>query len=144
MIKSVSTGLGIMGLSILVGIFLFAQYVTHAYNLHFPPSLIGIAIIFILFICLKRVPKAVESAAQPLLKNMSLFFVPAIVGVLAFKDLLFNHAFAIFCAIFVSTILSLGITALFAQMCLREQDFDAADNPPVDAPKGSDGHNESR
>ena len=58
------------------------------------------------------VPEAIGNAADALLRNLSLLFVPAAVGVIQYLGLLRQHAGGIVIAIVVSTLLALVVTAL--------------------------------
>ena len=75
----------------------------------------GIAILFIGFVLAKCVPKAISLAATFLLSHMSLFFIPAIVAIVNFVDLISIFPLALILSIVVSTIISLAITALISQ-----------------------------
>jgi holin-like protein len=77
--------------------------------------LLGIAALFIIFITIKCIPTSIEIAAKPLLGHMSLFFIPAIVAIVNFTDLITAFPLALILSIIVSTLVSLAITALLSQ-----------------------------
>ena len=96
--------------------------------------MLGIAALFVGFVTIKCIPKSIEIAAKPLLGNMSLFFIPAIVAIVNFTDLITAYPLALILAIIVSTLVSLVITALVSQrlMYMLNPDASKANNNPVD------------
>lgn len=77
--------------------------------------MLGIAVLFLGFITIGCVPRSIELAAAPLLGHMSLFFIPAIVAIVNFIDLIVAFPLALILSIVVSTLISLAITALISQ-----------------------------
>lgn len=104
-----------VGLIILVGLYVIAQYVSEFYALSMPPAILGIAALFIFFIVVQRVPKSIRLAGQPLLTHMSLFFIPAIVAIINYLDLIKAFPLALLLAVVITTLISLAITAWIAQ-----------------------------
>jgi holin-like protein len=84
-----------------------------------PPALLGIAVLFVFLLLIKRVPKCISIAAGPLLAHMSLFFIPVIVAIVNFTDLLAAFPLALFLSIVVSTLVSLAITAVISQRLMN-------------------------
>ncbi|WP_334057251.1 CidA/LrgA family protein [Alteromonas sp. S005] len=84
-------------------------------DLPIPGPLVGLCLLLgMLFISPKlEVPTALFVTFP--LKHMSLFFVPAVLGVSIYWDDIQANALAIAIAIILTTSLSLGITAWFAQ-----------------------------
>ena len=78
----------------------------------------GILGIFLVFISLQCVPKPIDKVGKSLTKHMSLFFVPAIVAIIEYFDVILANVYAIFGAVIVSTMLSLAITAWLSQKLL--------------------------
>jgi holin-like protein len=103
------------------------------FDITIPPALLGIAVLFISLLLLKKVPKSVSVAASPLLAHMSLFFIPAIVAIVNFIDIIVSFPLALFLAIVVSTLISLAITALISQRLMHSLNSrPLADNLPAD------------
>lgn len=76
-----------------------------------PPALVGLLLLLVGLILRGRPASAVGVAASPLLKHMSVLFVPAVLGVGLYWQDIQQQAWSLFVAIVVTTTLSLGITA---------------------------------
>lgn len=110
----------------LSSLFLLADYLLTYFQIETPPALLGIAALFIGFVTIKCVPKSIELAATPLLGHMSLFFIPAIVAIVNFIDLIVAFPLALILSIVVSTLVSLAITALISQRLMYMLNPDVA------------------
>lgn len=77
-----------------------------------PGSVIGMLLLFLSLFFKILNPENVRAAATTITKNMAVFFVPAAVGLMAYWELVSKNLVAIFLAIAVSTILTLGTVAL--------------------------------
>lgn len=64
---------------------------------------------------------AVAAAAQLLLNHLSLFFVPAGVGVIAHLDLVSAYGLRLLAVVVLSTWIGLAVTALVLRALLRER-----------------------
>lgn len=58
------------------------------------------------------VPKPIHDAAHGILRNLSLLFVPAAVGIVQQADVLATHGVALIAALVVSTVAAMVVTAL--------------------------------
>ena len=68
----------------------------------------------------KQAPAALGAVADAILKNLSLLFVPAAVGVIQHGALIWRNGIAILLTLIVSTVLTLSVTALvFARLSAR-------------------------
>ena len=103
-------------------IFTTSDYLLTIFDVAIPAGLFGILVLFLWFVVLRCVASPIKMAAQPLLSHMSLFFLPAIVGIVNYTDLLATHALALILAIVVATLLSLLITALISQWLFNKMD----------------------
>ena len=63
----------------------------------------------------KGIPEDLAAVGDNLLKNLSLLFVPAGVGVMVYGALFAREAVAIVAALIGSTVITIGITALIMQ-----------------------------
>lgn len=79
-------------------------------NLSLPGSLTGLILLAIALATGLLPMRFVEQTADALLGEMSLFFVPAGVGLILYADLLFQNSVAIILTILISTLVVLGIT----------------------------------
>lgn len=93
------------------GLFIFAQYLVQWLHLPLPANLIGMVLMLALILC-RIVPLAwVRAGARWLLAEMLLFFVPAVVAVVNYSQLLLVEGWRIFAVIALSTLMVLGATA---------------------------------
>ncbi len=67
----------------------------------------------------KDVPLELEKVSDTLLQNLSLLFVPAAVGIIQHFDLLKSFGLGILVTLLVSTIITLGATALIFEHLSR-------------------------
>ena len=76
-----------------------------------PGPVAGMAILFAGLITRGGIPDELASVADVLLKNLSLLFVPAGVGVMLHVQLLQREWLPLTAALIVSTLLTIGVTA---------------------------------
>ncbi len=93
------------------GLFVFAEYLVNWLNLPLPANLVGMVLMLALIVC-RIVPlKWVRAGSRWLLAEMLLFFVPAVVAVVNYAQLLMVDGWRIFLVIALSTMMVLGATA---------------------------------
>lgn len=93
------------------GLFIFAQYLVAWLHLPLPANLVGMVLMLTLIVC-RIVPlKWVRAGAHWLLAEMLLFFIPAVVAVVNYTQLLLVDGWRIFAVIAISTLMVLGTTA---------------------------------
>jgi len=109
---------GICGFAVLCCIYFISLFLFHYFAIPLPPALIGIFILLILFLLLRRVPVAITQSARPLLAYMGLFLLPALISVLLYGDLFEQHYIALMIAVLLSTLVSLGVTLWLSQRIL--------------------------
>ncbi|MEW9799327.1 CidA/LrgA family protein [Alteromonas sp. CYL-A6] len=109
----------VMGWAGILGCFFFGNAVVAVTHIPLPPALIGLMTLLVFLIVRGRPAEAVALAGAPLLKHMSLLFVPAVLGVTLYWSDIQAHALALFVSIVITTIISLAITAISADKILR-------------------------
>ena len=93
------------------GLFIFAEHLVRWAHLPLPANLVGM-VLMLLLIVFRIVPLAwVRAGSRWLLAEMLLFFVPAVVAVVNYAQLLMIDGWRIFSVIALSTLLVLGCTA---------------------------------
>jgi Putative effector of murein hydrolase LrgA len=93
------------------GLFVLAEYLVIWLHLPLPANLVGMLILLMLILC-RIVPlRWVRAGAAWLLAEMLLFFVPAVVAVVNYAQLLMVDGWRICLVIALSTLLVLGATA---------------------------------
>lgn len=102
------------------GILVFGAYylglvVTHLFALPLPGPLAGLLILLTFLFVFPLYERHVAAFATVPLKHMSLLFVPAVLSVTLFWSDIQQNSIALFIAIVLTTVLSLGITAWYSQ-----------------------------
>ena len=93
------------------GLFVFAEYLVDWLNLPLPANLVGMVLMLTLILCRALPLSWVRAGARLLLAEMLLFFVPAVVAVVNYAQLLMVDGWRIFAVIALSTLMVLGATA---------------------------------
>lgn len=120
--KAISSTLGFIGI---VSCYLTGEWVVQITHVPLPGALIGMLLLLVILLFRQRSPGAVAQVAQPLLGHMTLLFVPAVVGVMAFWPEVKQNLTGIILALVITTVLSMGITARIAQQILKRKVQDA-------------------
>ena len=89
---------------------LAGEVVVRALGITFPGPVLGMGMLFAGVLAAGHSGAALDGVADTLLKNLSLLFVPAAVGVMQQAGLIAANALAIFAALAVSTLLTLVVT----------------------------------
>ncbi len=106
----------LFGLFVLLACQLAGEVIARGLGLPIPGPVIGIVLLFALLTIHGRMKKAeqgdVAKAADGLLANLGLVFVPAGVGISQHYQLIFDNGIALIAALVVSTALTLIVTVL--------------------------------
>ncbi|MDK8180009.1 CidA/LrgA family protein [Paenibacillus sp. UMB4589-SE434] len=106
---------GLIGFAILVGFNLAGVWLHNTLHIPLPGNVLGL-VLFLAALGLKVIRlEWVERSAQYLLKHMLLFFIPYVVGIIAFFPVLEAHWFSIFAGIGGSTLAVLYVTGMVAK-----------------------------
>ncbi|MFU0887517.1 CidA/LrgA family protein [Kluyvera sichuanensis] len=93
------------------GLFVFADYLVNRWHLPLPANLVGMVLLLALIVCHIVPLKWVRAGSRWLLAEMLLFFVPAVVAVVNYAQLLMVDGWRIFVVIALSTVMVLAATA---------------------------------
>ena len=93
------------------GLFVCAEYLVNWLHLPLPANLVGMLMLLMLIVCRVIPLNWVRAGARWLLAEMLLFFVPAVVAVVNYAQLLMIDGWRIFLVIGLSTTMVLGATA---------------------------------
>lgn len=93
------------------GLFVFADYLVNRWHLTLPANLVGMVLLLALIVCHIVPLKWVRAGSRWLLAEMLLFFVPAVVAVVNYAQLLMVDGWRIFVVIALSTMMVLAATA---------------------------------
>ncbi|NMH59345.1 CidA/LrgA family protein [Alteromonas ponticola] len=91
------------------------------FSLPLPGALLGLGLLSALMALSKALARAISRAAQPILANMSFFFIPAVLGIAIYWSILQANLLAILLAIVGSTVVSLGVSYWLAKKLLSRQ-----------------------
>ena len=80
-----------------------------------PASLLGLLVLLLGLVWLKRIPHALLTVSQFVLGHMLVLFVPATMGILLYGETLADNLLWLVLSIVISTLISLGITAWVCQ-----------------------------
>ncbi|MCK8585811.1 CidA/LrgA family protein [Yersinia ruckeri] len=102
-----------------VGLFVISEQLVRVFHLPLPANIVGMLLLLALFV-LRIMPMGwVKAGSRWLLAEMLLFFVPAVVAVVNYAQLLLVDGWKIFAVIAVSTTLTLAATALVVDRVYR-------------------------
>ncbi len=91
---------------------LLGELLVGALSLPVPGPVVGMVLLFVYLLVRGQVPNALSEVGGTLQKYMSLLFVPAGAGVMLHFKLIGDAALPIGAAIIISTVLTIGATAL--------------------------------
>ena len=121
----------IAALAALLGCQLAGEVLVRAFALPLPGPVVGLGLLFAALVLRGRraglvegeVPAELGQVTDALLRNLSLLFIPASVGVVKYLDVLRDRAVPILLAIAVSTTLALIVTAVTFRFVSRLHAF---------------------
>jgi putative effector of murein hydrolase LrgA (UPF0299 family) len=79
-------------------------------------AVFGFILLFLDLVRIGHVPETLGNIADRLIQSFGLFFVPAGIGVLAYKDQIRADGFAIALAVLAGTLVTIGATAITAAL----------------------------
>ena len=88
-------------------------------NLKIPGPVLGMILLFVTLLLMRRIPESLSFTSDNLLKHLSLLFVPAGVGVVTHLQRIGSEWFPIVTTLFVSTLVSMAVTAWVMQWMVR-------------------------
>ncbi len=118
----------VRGLTLLLLFQFLGELVSRAFNLPIPGSVLGMGLLLLALMAKWVDIKWFEEAAELLLSNMALFFVPAGVGVMVYGDLIAAEWLPITVATVLSTFVVMAVTGKLAQKLESSHSNDGADD----------------
>lgn len=110
----------IAGLLILLGFQLAGELIAQLTGWPIPGPVLGMILLFVTLLIRGGAPKGLDRTARALLKHLSLFFVPAGTGIIAYLALIRQEWLSLSAALVGSTVLAMAVTALTMQALVRE------------------------
>lgn len=111
----------VRGLTILFLCQLAGEAIVRGFDIAFPGPVLGMALLLAGMAAVGRTGPALDEAADGILRNLSLLFVPAAVGVMQQAGLIAAHWLAIAAAVVISTVLTLIVTVVTFRAVARLQ-----------------------
>jgi holin-like protein len=107
---------------------LVGEILAHVLHLPLPGPVAGMGLMFLFLVIRGRshgadaaIPSDLASVSDGLLRNLSLLFIPAAVGIIQYFGLLWQYALAIVLSILVSTVAALVATVLVFRAAAKLQ-----------------------
>lgn len=89
---------------------LVGELIVAAFSMPIPGPVVGMALLFVGLLIRGSIPDNLGAAADALITNLSLLFVPAGVGVMLHAKLVSNELMPISVALVVSTVLTIAVS----------------------------------
>lgn len=102
----------IRGLAILLIFQSLGEALARVVSNALPGPVIGLLLLWIFLSVRQQIPSTLSAAADAMLANLSIFFIPAAVGVMIYASTLMSTGLAWILAIVISTIAAITTTAL--------------------------------
>lgn len=102
----------IQTLAIILGFQLVGEIASRALALPLPGPVVGLVLLVLALVLRPSLAAQIRAVTQGLLAHLSLFFVPAGVGIVAHLDLLRAHGIGLAAALVGSTVLAIAAGAL--------------------------------
>lgn len=112
----------VKGFIVLIGLLLVGNILSEAFSLPVPGSVIGMVMLFIGLLVIKRVPDDVGRVSDGLIAHIGLLFVPAGAGISLYLGLIADNWLMIVLASLGSTVLTLVFTALVFKVLSKGED----------------------
>jgi holin-like protein len=109
----------IQALTLLFAAQLAGEVVVRSFGLTFPGPVLGMGLLFLGLMMRGRSSHDFDAVADAILRNLSLLFVPAAVGVIQQASLIADNWLAIGAALVLSTIATLVVTVLTFRVVAR-------------------------
>ena len=107
------------GMAVLLVYQLLGTVIVMLSGLNIPGPVLGMIFLFITLLWMRRVPDYLSFTTNNLLSHLSLLFIPAGVGVVTHLQRIGSEWFSIVTTLFVSTLVSMAVTAWVMQGVLR-------------------------
>ncbi|NLK07907.1 MAG: CidA/LrgA family protein [Firmicutes bacterium] len=104
------------GLAVIMGFWLLGESIALLFRLPFPGTVLGLVLLWFALARGWIKPEVIERFAGFLLDNLTLFFVPVVVGVIAYIEVFSRYWFAISLSLVVSTICGLVAAGRAAEL----------------------------
>ena len=109
----------IIGLLILIGFYFISCFIIKLLHISLPPAILGL-ILFALALIQGIIKEDwIKPVCDFFIKNMAMFLVPFLGGLIVYKSLLMKNWLVILTVVFVTTTLTIVITGLFVEWGMK-------------------------
>lgn len=109
----------IRGFIILFSFYFISSFIVKFLHIAFPPTILGL-ILFAAALILGIIKEEwIKKTSDILIKNMAMFIVPFMGGLVVYKSLLLKNWFVILLVIFITTTVLIILTGLFVDLGLK-------------------------
>lgn len=112
----------IMHIIILYGIYLIGNWIQVALNLFIPGSVIGMVLLFIFLMTNIIKVTWIEEGSKLIINHLTLFFIPATVGVMNYFELFKGNGFLLVLIALLSTALVMALSGVVSQWLMRRKE----------------------
>lgn len=112
----------IMHIIILYGIYLIGNWIQVALNLFIPGSVIGMVLLFIFLMTNIIKVTWIEEGSKLIINHLTLFFIPATVGVMNYFELFKGNGFLLVLIALLSTALVMALSGVISQWLMRRKE----------------------
>lgn len=107
------------GFVILISFYFISYIIVSFFKIPVPPAILGLILFAFALIQGFVKEKWIEAVCNFMLKNMAMFLVPFVGGLIVYKSLLAKNWMVIFLVIFITTTLVITVTGLFVEYGLK-------------------------
>ncbi|TEW54563.1 CidA/LrgA family protein [Psychromonas sp. RZ22] len=104
-------GFTLLQVALLCAMWILADIVVKKFSIPLPSNVLGMLILFILLLTGIVKVKWFKLGAMWLLAEMLLFFIPAVISIVNYQEIVLSSGLKILAVIMISTVFVLGITA---------------------------------
>ena len=104
-----------LGFIILISFYYLSIFILSFIPIKLPPTILGLILFAIALICGLIKEKWIEKTCNWLIKNMAMFLLPFLGGLVAYQDLIFKNLVPILLVIFITTTLGIVLTGLIIE-----------------------------
>lgn len=104
-----------LGFIILMCFYYLSIFILHVIPIKFPPTILGLILFATAMICGIIKEKWIEKTCNWLIKNMAMFLLPFLGGLVAYQNLIIKNLIPILLVIFITTTLGIVLTGLIIE-----------------------------
>lgn len=104
-----------IGLGILFGFYVLSLYLTKLLHIAISPAILGLVLFSAALVFGLIKEDWIKTTSDFLLKNMAIFFVPFLGGLIVYQSVILKNWLAIILTIFITTTLTIVLTGLFVE-----------------------------